>query len=180
LGTIFRISDRVSFSTEKLKAEIEELRSDASRYKPVVTGRAALEWLEDTVLFRALLAEFNLRKQSGGIWTAKPRFHSYELSGEFVGELTPETRGSWLVSSEGTQHLWDLDTGVYARFPTSVSLAGEFDYDAELQRITRVEVWPQVGRSFVVFCDDPAFPDSIEQWRRSSWIKNIERLNRVR
>jgi hypothetical protein len=42
-------------------------------------------------------------------------------------------------------------------------------------RITRVTAWPAVGRSALVFFDDPHL-DALEHWRQCSTIQSITRL----
>jgi hypothetical protein len=80
------------------------------------------------------------------------------------------------VTTQGSTHLWDMDAGTYTRFPGEHSLAGGFDYDREPQPITRVDRYPVVGSYFLVWFDDPADPEHVEQFRRSSGIERIERV----
>ncbi|SOD73563.1 hypothetical protein SAMN05892883_2858 [Jatrophihabitans sp. GAS493] len=81
--------------------------------------------------------------------------------------------GRWLVTSQGSQHVWDLDAMTYQR------LRGEgrqrFAHDDATHPITRVVAYPAVGASSHVFFDDPLNPD-MEQWRISSTIRLITRL----
>lgn len=95
---------------------------------------------------------------------------------EFVEKLTPDMTGRWLVTTQGTEHLWDLDRGTYARMPGESSVAGAFDHDGTEHPITRVEWWPRVGGQALVWYDDPENPVFIEQFRRSSRIRSIARL----
>lgn len=89
-------------------------------------------------------------------------------------KLTPDMKGRWLVTSQGSQHVWDLDKMTYQR------LRGEnrarFDADGEVVKITRVSVWPAVGHFSFLWFDDPEFPNDAEQWRQSSTIRSIEPL----
>lgn len=96
--------------------------------------------------------------------------------GDTVEALTPDMRGVWKVTTQGSTHHWDMDNRRYTRFPGEHSLSGAFDYDREPQPITRVDLYPKVGSFFRVWYDDPEFPDRIEQFRQSSEITRIERV----
>jgi hypothetical protein len=96
--------------------------------------------------------------------------------GDTVEVLTPDMRGVWRVTTQGSTHLWDMDARTYTRFPCEHSLSGGFDYDCEPQPITRVDRYPEVGSFFLVWIDDPADPERVEQFRRSSVITRIERV----
>lgn len=90
-----------------------------------------------------------------------------------VDELTAEMEGRWLVISQGSTHLWDLDNMAYRRFPGATSASGGFPHDAEPMPITRVDRWPAVGSTSMVWFDDPARPETREHWRQSSIIDAI-------
>ncbi|MGL6236117.1 MAG: hypothetical protein ACRC20_12325 [Segniliparus sp.] len=94
---------------------------------------------------------------------------------ETVEELTPGMTGRWLVTTQGSQHLWDLDRMLYTRLPGEQSLAGKFGLDGEAHPITRIGRHPRVGETSLVFFDDPSDPTKYH-WRQSSVIKKIERL----
>ncbi|MFC8502478.1 hypothetical protein ACFUC1_08965 [Pedococcus sp. NPDC057267] len=97
---------------------------------------------------------------------------------ERVDKLTPETGGVWLVSSrKATTHVWDLDAMTYRRQPGPGS--GRMAYDDVTVPITIVGVWPEVGRSSVVFFDDPYDP-TMEEWRICSKIRSITRIEAPR
>ena len=94
---------------------------------------------------------------------------------ETVVELADGMRGRWVVASQGSTHLWDLDALTYTRRPGPASPSGAFDYDGIAHRITRVSRWPRVGDQSLVWFDDPASPFDTEQFRRSSVIVSITR-----
>ncbi|TXI55946.1 hypothetical protein [Mycolicibacter arupensis] len=96
--------------------------------------------------------------------------------GDTVDALTPDMAGVWKVTTQGSTHLWDMDSHTYTRFPGAESRGGAFAYDREPQRITRVDRYPSVGSYFLVWFDDPADPEHVEQFRRSSGIERIERV----
>lgn len=98
-----------------------------------------------------------------------------EPSSETVGELTAGMRGRWVVASQGSTHLWDLDALTFTRRSGPASPSGAFDYDGIAHRITRVSRWPRVGDQSLVWFDDPASPFDTEQFRRSSVIVSITR-----
>lgn len=93
---------------------------------------------------------------------------------ETVDALTPGMTGRWLVTTQGSRHVWDLDAMTYQRIPGAGR--GQFAYDLRVVKITRVERWPRVGDVFHVMYDDPREPTRWEQWRRSSAIRRIERI----
>ncbi|WP_150461343.1 hypothetical protein [Nesterenkonia ebinurensis] len=100
----------------------------------------------------------------------------FELIGETVQELTAESTGRWLVTSQGTQHIWDLDAMTYTRMPSSASKSGAMEFDHRPMRLTRVVWWPKVGERPYLWYDDPEYPAFWEHYRISSVIKSIERL----
>lgn len=91
-----------------------------------------------------------------------------------ASELSPESRGKWLITTQGSQHVWDLDAMTYRRLPGEGR--GKFAHDGRVVRITRVEAWPRIGQTFLLWFDDPEHPELLEHWRRSSRINNIEPL----
>jgi len=95
---------------------------------------------------------------------------------ESVDALSPDMGGRWLVTTQGSQHVWDIDTMRYARFPGADSISGTFAYDAQTVPLTRVDRWPAVGSTFFIWFDDPLRPDETEHWRQSSAIASIVRL----
>ena len=93
-----------------------------------------------------------------------------------VDELSAEMAGRWLVISQGSTHLWDLDTMTYSRFPGPTSV-GRYPNDGSPMRITRVDRWPAVGSTLMVWYDDPEAPQDREHWRQSSAIVSITRAS---
>lgn len=94
-----------------------------------------------------------------------------------VHALGPDMSGRWLVTTQGSTHVWDLDAMTYQRHPGPRSRSGAFAHDGVAHRITRVTLWPVVGgRSFVWF-DDPDEPTLLEHYRISSTIVEIRRLS---
>lgn len=90
-----------------------------------------------------------------------------------VDALQPGMRGRWLISTVRSRHVWDLDAGTYQRMPGEGGKT--FDFDGRPVVIGRVGRWPEVGRSFLIFFDDPDRP-WMEQWRLSSPVQSIRRL----
>lgn len=84
--------------------------------------------------------------------------------------------GRWLVVTQGSSHVWDLDAKTYTRIPGPASVSGSFAFDLQSVAISRVERWPRVGSTSLVFYDDPAHPDDVEQWRQSSQIVSITQI----
>lgn len=90
-----------------------------------------------------------------------------------VEQLVPGMKDRWLVASQGSFHLWDLDAMTYSRVPGPSSPSGPFALDLRILLITRVDSWPRVGSRSLVWFDDPADPGGVEQWRQSSRIVSI-------
>ena len=96
--------------------------------------------------------------------------------GEKVEAIETDMGGRWLVTTQGSEHIWDLDDMTYTR------MRGEgrerLKFDGQTQPIASVGRWPRVGATFLVYYNDPTDPH-IEQARRSSLIRTIERLDLV-
>lgn len=87
--------------------------------------------------------------------------------------LSERMGGRWLVRTRYTNHIWDLDAGMYTRVTGPESSL--MDLDDTPVRFTKVALWPEVGgRSFVYF-DDPV-ESWLEHWRASSRIRSITAL----
>ena len=94
---------------------------------------------------------------------------------DIVDELTPDMKGKWLVTTQGSTHIWDLDDMTYKRQPGKSS--PQFSEDMQIVKLTRVEIWPKVGFRSMLFYDDPDDPQHVEQWRISSRIESIVRIS---
>lgn len=94
-----------------------------------------------------------------------------ETEVETVSELTADTGGRWLVTTQGSQHVWDLDAWTYERRPGRGR--GQFVGDGVPQRIWCVGAFPKVGFSFYVELDDT--PTQV-QTRLSTEVVRIERI----
>jgi|GEM_PF-4061625 len=90
-----------------------------------------------------------------------------------VDALTLEMNGSWLVKTQSSEHMWNLDHMTYTRLPGLRSRSGAFAFDHQPMAITRVDRWPRVGSTSLLWYDDPTDPDRTEQWRQSSRIVSI-------
>lgn len=107
----------------------------------------------------------------------KPRHGRFDVSvGAQVEELTAEHTGRWLVTTQGSRHVWDLDEMTYMRLPTEASKSGAMPHDGRPVRIDRVVWWPKVGERSWLWFDDPQYPLFVEHYRINSVIKRIERL----
>jgi hypothetical protein len=93
-----------------------------------------------------------------------------------VNALEAGMTGRYLVTSRGSQHVWDLDKMTYTRLPGETSQL--FPYDGQAMEINKVEVWPAVGLVSRVIYDDPDVPEAIEHFRQSSLIRSIESMDK--
>lgn len=91
---------------------------------------------------------------------------------ETVSELTSEMSGVWLVTTQGSTHVWDLDAWTYTRRPGRGR--GDFVGDGVPQRIWCVGRFPRVGESFYVELDESL---TQVQTRLSTEVVRIERLS---
>lgn len=98
-----------------------------------------------------------------------------KTTGETTEELAPESAGRWLVTTEHSRHIWDLDAMTYTRLPKHPE-ARRHDHDATVVRINRVVWWPKVGTRPYLWFDDPENPMFIEHWRINTAVVKIERL----
>lgn len=94
----------------------------------------------------------------------------------FVEELTSESSGSWLVTTQGSQHIFNFDNFFYKRMPQDSS-SGSFHYDNLELKISRIEIYPKVNSKFYIFVDDLDFPNLLEHWRISSKIVSIQKIS---
>lgn len=89
-------------------------------------------------------------------------------------ELTEDMTGRYLVKTQGSIHLWDLDNKFYVRNPSPESMANRHMPDHVNHRPlswVKVERWPKVGQSFLTILNGDM------PWHRSSTIRSIERLD---
>jgi hypothetical protein len=100
------------------------------------------------------------------------------IDAETVAELSEESTGRWLVTTQGSHHLWDFDRMTWARFPGPRSLRGSCLADLEDLPIIQIGRYPKVGGLSVVLCVNPHFPE-IVHWRQSSLIERIEKLGDI-
>ena len=91
-----------------------------------------------------------------------------------VTELTNDSTGRWLVTTgHGTTHVFDMDARTYERRPAPGRNSMIFDFVPI--PLVSASIWPTVGSSFLIWCDDPE--DSlIEHWRASTEVSKIEKL----
>ena len=84
--------------------------------------------------------------------------------------------GRWLVTTQGSTHVWDIrpDRVLYRRNPGAESAA--FVADGDEVELTRIDRWPAVGATSLIWFDDPVAPELVEQWRQSSTVASITRL----
>lgn len=92
---------------------------------------------------------------------------------ETVTELTDESTGTWLVTTQGTNYIWDLGNMTYERFPAQDSLTGEMLGDCTPNPILSVDVYPAVGSSFLLWF---RYDDILVLHRMSSTVQRIERI----
>jgi hypothetical protein len=80
------------------------------------------------------------------------------------------------VKTTGSEHIWNLDHMTYTRIPQSLSRSGAFAFDHQPMAITRVDRWPRIGSTSLLWYNDPTEPDRIEHWRQSSPVVTISEI----
>lgn len=111
----------------------------------------------------------------GVSWPAGTLTGMSELGEGEVRELGPEDTGRWLVTTaRGSRHVWDLDAWTYQRLPHA-DASFSAPQDGQVLSITRVERWPAVGGTSLVWFDDLDAPNLLEHWRMSNVIVSIQR-----
>jgi len=103
----------------------------------------------------------------------------YSRSGEFVDELTADMVGCWLVTTEGSQSVWNLSAMTYFRVPLSSGISGDRLWDRQTKPIFEVEWWPKVGfRAALVFLRDDVLLDEgvVIRTRVTSEVQSVEHL----
>jgi hypothetical protein len=99
-----------------------------------------------------------------------------DISPETVDALTPDSRGTWLVTTvSGSTHVWNLDAGTVIRLPAGWS-PKQLANDTAVQRIIGVVRFPKVGASSAFVLEgDPNVPGHA-RLRLTTAVKGIERL----
>lgn len=121
------------------------------------------------------------QKPSGGLRsrTRCPRHlraadRDTQLELRTIKSLSPAMRGAWLVRTERSLHLWDLDEMTYTRRPgPSDSGFGGMHWDGRPMPITHVAAWPSLGDNFIVWFDDPEDSDQREHCHSSTAVLTI-------
>lgn len=102
------------------------------------------------------------------------REHAGQTVGpDAVSALHEGLGGCWLVITRTSQHVWNLDQMTYQRLPGPDGQG--FVADGMVLTITRIGVYPAVGRSSLLFYDDPE-NEQRERWRVSATVVSITRL----
>lgn len=98
-------------------------------------------------------------------------------SGERQDRIGPDDHGTWLVSTRDSHHLWEISptTVLWTRYP-GVNARTVFVGGSDPVALTRVDIWPEVGRRAMVWFDDPTGESDDEHWRLSSQVFAIERV----
>ena len=99
----------------------------------------------------------------------------WALTGDTVERLDESALGCWLATTHGSRHVWEIAPGGvhWTRMPGDGR--AHFDGDAERQLLTSIERWPVVGDKFLIWFDSWL----TDEWRLSSTIRSIERLERA-
>ena len=103
----------------------------------------------------------------------------WEFSGATADHLDDASTGVWLVTTAGSQHIWDFSRSPYIYWTRLPGVGSpNLGADSQAHRLTLVEAWPRIGASTLVFFDDPN-DFVMEQWRISSPVVRIDELVEV-
>lgn len=106
---------------------------------------------------------------------AQPRPNRFELTGEMVDSLGPESCGSWLVTTVSRGHyLWSITPEGLQWMPLTEE--GRADYTGQWHRLqpSDVSVWPAVGDISCVWVEQPAGSRIESRWNQSPIVQSIE------
>lgn len=99
----------------------------------------------------------------------------FKTTGETTVALTAEHTGRWLVTTEHSRHIWDLDEMTYTRFPEYPD-AQPHEHDEAVVEIERVVRWPEVGARPHLWFYEPGLPRHFKDCRINTTVVKIERL----
>ena len=99
----------------------------------------------------------------------------FKTTGETTVALTAEHTGRWLVTTEHSRHIWDLDQMTYTRLPEYPD-AQPHEHDGAVVEIERVVRWPKVGARPLLWFYEPGLPRHFKDCRMNTAVVKIERL----
>ena len=94
---------------------------------------------------------------------------------ENIQTLDASMDGHWLITTQGSTHEWHIDHGHVKYRRNRGDASASFTDDGAYVQLTRIDRLPTVGSTTFIWYDDANNPWQ-EQWRRSSTIKTIQRL----
>lgn len=89
----------------------------------------------------------------------------------YVDHLEPGMTGRWLLTSQGSKHLLDLDTLTWTRYRDDGR--GAFVLDATPVQLTSIAIWPKVGLSPLFVFPHPQMPGFQAEYYLSA-LRSIE------
>lgn len=95
--------------------------------------------------------------------------------GEHVDALTPDMTGRWIIRTQGSDHVWDLDLHLYERHQLDGLNPMRRDREPLALMPRQVLRWPTVGRYFIIAVYDVADDPNVFTLRTSSIIVSITR-----
>jgi hypothetical protein len=99
------------------------------------------------------------------------------MSDETVERLT-EPEGRWLVVTQGSEHLFDFENGVYERRQMDGLNPLEFDRTPLVLDPANIYVWPRVGSFFRIVVPISTAGEVVRaKFRQSSLIREIRRVS---
>lgn len=96
--------------------------------------------------------------------------------GEHVDALNPSMDGRWIVKTQGSEHVWDLDLNLYERHQLDGLNPMRCDRQPLALPPHNVLRWPEVGQVFIILVADVSDdPHTFATMRTSSLIVSITR-----
>ena len=95
--------------------------------------------------------------------------------GEHVDALNPSMKGRWIVKTQGSEHVWDLDLHLYERHQLDGLNPMRRDREPLVLMPSHVMRWPEVGHVFIILVSDVSEDPTTATLRTSSLITSITR-----
>jgi len=90
-----------------------------------------------------------------------------------VTELSPGMKGRWIVQTQGTLHLFDLDKWEYSRRQHDGLNPMRQDHEVVALPEDSIILWPQVGSLFRIVVSVDSYSGYMGSVRTSSLIRSI-------
>jgi hypothetical protein len=91
-----------------------------------------------------------------------------------IKQLKADAKGKYLITTQGSQHLWDMDQEPWTWVRMQKDGLNPMYFDERTQYIRIIEAMPAVGGTFRIWWSET--PDGMVTWHISSIIVKIEKV----